>query len=86
MQLRNDDPLGSIDDKRTSCRHQRDLAHIQRLVFLYLFDGAGVPIQKDQANASAQGTGKSQAALLTFFDVESRLTQHKIDELEAGVP
>jgi len=84
VQLRDDDPLGAVDDERAGGRHERNLAHVDLLLLDFL-DGRldRFLVHDDQANPGTQGSAEGQAALLAFLDVERRMAEHEADELEA---
>src|SRR5690606_25861395 len=84
MQLRHNDALGTIDDKRARIGHERHLAHVYFL-FLDFLDGglAYLAVHQYQAHFGTQWRGVSQAAHLAFFNIEYRVAQHVADELQA---
>ena len=85
MQLGNNDALGSVDNERTRGRHERNLAHVQGLIFLNFLHRTGVTIKQREAHLGAQRASESQAALLALLDVESRLTKHELNKVQPGV-
>ena len=58
VQLGDDDPLGTIDDKGTVVGHERNFAHVDFL-FLDVLDGAGscFTVVQNQTNFNAQRRG-----------------------------
>ena len=86
VELRHDHTLGSVDDEGTGGRHERNLAHIDFLLFHFLDRRLGCFLVHDrQAHLGAQRRSKGQAALLTFLDVERRHAERVADELEARI-
>jgi hypothetical protein len=86
VQLGNDDALSAVDDKGAGGRHERNLAHVHLLLF-HLLDGflGCFPVHNHQPHAGAQRAGEGQAALLAFLDIEGRLAEGVIDELQACI-
>ncbi|EXI74157.1 MAG: hypothetical protein AW07_02295 [Candidatus Accumulibacter sp. SK-11] len=85
MQLRNDHPLGAVDDERAGGSHQRDLAHVD-LLLLDLLDRIGhLAIEYHQPHLGPQSRCEGESALLAFGNVEGRLGQRIADELQARV-
>ena len=85
MQLRHNDALGTVHDKRAGGGHQWDFAHIDFLLFHFL-DGrlGGLFVHDDQAHTCPQRRAECQATLLTFFDVKRGLAEVVLDELQAS--
>ena len=54
VQLAHDNALGTVDHERTGISHERNLAHVDFLLFHFL-DVAGITIQDDQTDAGTQG-------------------------------
>ena len=85
VQLRDDDPLGTVDDERSGGSHERDLAHVDFLLLHFLDGGfTGLAIEQDQAHLGAQGRCEGQPALLAFAHVEGGFAQHVADEFQPG--
>src|SRR5271165_2860207 len=85
VHLRNDDPLGAIDDEGSVLRHQRHIAHIDVLL-LDIADRARacilVDIPDDETECYLERGRKSNAALLTLIDIVFRgfeLVAHKFE-------
>ena len=89
MQLTDNDAFSAIDDKGTRSGHERNLAHVNLLLLDFLDRRlGGFAIHDGQAYFGAQRTGEGQSALLTFLDIERRLTQgvgNKFQTCIAGV-
>src|SRR5690606_24259875 len=85
VQLGDDHPLGAVDDERAVGRHERELAHVD-LLLLHLLDGrlGRLAVHDDQSYAGAQRGAVRQPALLALLDVEGRLAQGVLDELQPG--
>ncbi len=88
MQLRNDDPLGAVDDEGAVIGHQRQLTHVN-FVFLDILDlvgaGLGILVHQHQPQPHPQRSGVGQSTQLTFADVEHRLAQPVTHVLQPGV-
>ena len=91
MQLRDDDPLGAVDDEGAVLGHQRQFAEVH-LLFAHVLDrllgAAGLLVEHHQAHLDAQRCRVGQAAQLAFLDVEYRLAQaiaHVLERRIAGV-
>ena len=72
MQLRHDDPLGTIDDESSVLGHQRDISEIDFLFFDVpdaLDSGLRVLVPDDQPDRHLERYGVGHAALLAFLDV-----------------
>ncbi len=83
VQLRDDDALGAVDDERAGGGHERDLAHVDLLLLDFLDGRLGrLAVHDHQAHLGAQRRAIGQAALLALLDVERRIAQCVIDELE----
>ena len=76
VELRNDNPLSTVDDEGTVLGHQGDLPHVDFLLF-DVFDGLvrRVAIVDDQANLDTQRSGIGHATQLTLFDIERWRTE-----------
>ncbi len=76
VQLRDDDPLGAVDDERAVVRHQRDVAEVD-LLLLDVADGLdaglGVLVPDHQPDRHLQRHGVGHAALLALVDVVLQL-------------
>ena len=72
VHLRNNHPLGAVDDERAVLCHQRHVAHVDVLL-LDVADraraGVLVDIPHDQAQRDLQRRGKGDAALLALIDL-----------------
>ncbi len=86
MQLRDDDAFGAVDDERAVVRHERNLAHVDFLLF-HLLDGllGRLLIHDDQARLGAQRGAVGKAALLALRNVERGRQQGEPDELQPRV-
>ena len=87
VQLRDDDPLDTINHKGTVVCHERNLSHVDFLL-LDVLDGlvAGVFIVDHQTHFYSQRYGVSDAAQLTFFNIKNRFTQSIAYILEGRIP
>jgi hypothetical protein len=87
VQLGDDDALGAVDDEGAGRRHERNFAHIDFLL-LDLLDLLVVAfaVENNEAHFCAQRRGKGQPSLLALLDVEGRLTEAILDELQLRVP
>ena len=88
VQLRHDDALGAVDNKRTVIGHQRHFAEINFLlanVLDRLRRAAGFLVIDDKAHEHANWRRVGQAAHLTFFDVKYRLAQAIAHVLESRI-
>ena len=76
MQLRNDHPLGAVDDEGAVLGHERNLAHEDFLLphFLHLF-GGGLAVVKNQAHLNPQRRGIGDAAQHAFLHIEHGLAE-----------
>jgi hypothetical protein len=85
VHLADDDALGAIDDEGAVIRHERHVAHVDRLL-LDVPDRAGarifIDIPDDEAQHDLQRRGIGHASLDALLDVVFRLFQLVIDELE----
>ena len=54
--------------------------------YIDFLDCLGVAIEQFETDLGAQRAGEGQAPLLAFLDIESRLAQHELDEVQAGIP
>ena len=88
VHLRNDDTLGTIENKRTFVRHQRNVAHIDVLL-LNVVNGLGagslVGIPDDQTQGSLNRSGIGHITLNTFVDIVLRLFKFIFDKLQFAV-
>ena len=91
MQLRDDDPLGAVDDERAILGHERQLAQVDFLL-AHVLDGllraARFLVEHHETHLDAQRRRVGEAAQLAFLDVEHRLTQpvaHVLERRVAGV-
>ena len=83
VQLRDDDPLGAVDDERAVGGHERNLAHVHLLLLDFLDGRLGrLAVHDDQAHAGTQRRAEGQATLLAFHDVEGRVAERVADELQ----
>ncbi len=85
VHLRDDHPLGAVDDERAVRRHERHVAHVDVLlldVLDRLGAGLGVDVEHDQAQRHLQRRGERHAALTAFVDVVFRRLILVFDELE----
>ena len=88
MQLRYDDPLGTIDHEGAVIGHKRHLTEINLLladVLHRLGRAAGFLVVDDQPNLYANRRRVGQPAHLTFLYVEYRLAQAVAHVLERGI-
>ena len=85
VHLRNDDPLGAVDDERAVARHQRHVAHIDVLL-LDVADraraGVLVDVPDQEAQRHLERRGIVHAALLAFLDVVFRRLELVAHEIE----
>ena len=85
VHLRNDDPLGSVDDERAVHRHQGHVSHID-ILLLDVLDrpcgGVGIDIEYDQAQGYFERRGVGHAALAAFVDVIFRRLKLIFDKFE----
>ncbi|MNR99976.1 hypothetical protein D3C72_312180 [compost metagenome] len=85
VHLGHDNAFGAVDDERTVIRHERHVAHVDRL-FLDVLDGLRarilVNIEYDEAQRHLQGSCVGQVALTAFLDVELRRVEFVGNELE----
>jgi hypothetical protein len=75
VHLRDDDPLGAVDDEGALVGHEGDVAHVDVLL-LDVLDGAGagflVGFEDDQAQLDLQRRGVGHVALDALLDVVLR--------------
>jgi hypothetical protein len=87
VHLRDDDPLGAVDDEGALLGHERDVAHVDVLL-LDVLDGAGagflVVLEHDQAELDLQRRREGHVALDAFLDVVLRLLELVGDVFEHG--
>ena len=85
MHLRNDDTLGTVDDKGTFVRHQRNIAHIN-VLFLDVVDRTGtgglVNIPDNQTQRGFDRRGIGHVAFDAFVNVILRLFEFVFDKLK----
>ncbi len=87
VHLRDDHPLGAVDDEGALVRHERNVTHVDVLL-LDVLDGAGlgllVGLPHDQAQLDLQRRGVGHVALDAFLDVVLRLLELVGDVFEHG--
>ena len=85
VHLRNDDTLGTVDDKGTFVRHQRNIAHIN-VLFLDVVDRTGtgglVNIPDNQTQRGFDRRGIGHVAFDAFVNVILRLFEFIFDKLK----
>ena len=85
VHLRDDDPLGAVDDEGAVARHQRHIAHVDVLL-LDVADraraGVLVDVPHEEAQRHLQGSGVIHAALLAFLDIVFRRLELVADKIE----
>ena len=83
VQLRNDNTLGTVDNKGTVVGHERDFAHVDFL-FFDVFNGAfrRFALVDHQTQFYAQRCRISHATDLTFFNIKNRFAQTVADVLQ----
>ena len=83
VQLGDDNPLGTIDNKGAVLGHERNFAHVYFL-FLDVFDGAGscFTVVQNHTKLDTQRRGVGHSTDLAFFYVKYRLTQAIADILK----
>ena len=88
MQLRNDNPLGTVDDEGTGIGHQWDFSHVYFLA-LYLLHDLGrrrrLLVVKNQLHQHTQGCCIVRTTLLAFLYIECGFTQPIVDIFENGM-
>ena len=88
VHLRNDDTLGTVENKRTFVRHQRNVAHID-ILLLNVVNGLGtgslVGIPDNQTQGSLNRCGIGHITLDTFVDIVLRLFKFIFDKLQLAV-
>src|SRR6202521_4967300 len=86
VQLRDDDALGAVDHERAVAGHERNLAHVDLLLFYFLDRFLRrFLVHDDQADFGAQRRAVGQASLLAFGDVERGRQQRIADEFQPRV-
>ena len=79
VQLRNNHPLGTVDDERAFARHQGHLAHVDLLLFNFFDDfvlrGRCIAVINDQLHARAHSRRVGQTAGLAFAHIKRGLGQ-----------
>ena len=87
VHLRDDHPLGAVDDEGAVVRHQRHIAHVDVLL-LDVADGTGsglvVDIPHQQAQRDLERRRIGHAALLAFLDVVFGQLELVGDELQGS--
>ena len=85
VHLRNDDTFGTVDDKGTFVRHQRNIAHIN-VLFLDVMDRTGtgglVNVPDNQTQRCFDRRGIGHVAFDAFVNVILRLFEFIFDKLE----
>lgn len=73
MQLRNNNPFCTVDNKGTVISHERDLAHVHFL-FFDVFNGAfrRFALVDHQTQFYTQRSRKRHTTNLTLFDIKYR--------------
>ena len=88
VQLRNDDPLGTVDDECAVFRHQGQFPQIY-LLFAHVLDGllgaARLLVEDDEAHLHPQRSREREAAQLALLDVEHRFAEAVAHVLERCV-
>src|SRR6266705_467904 len=86
VQLRNDDALRAVDDKRAVLRHQWNIA-VENFLFLDVADGLratiGILVINGQPDGDLERRGVRHAALLALVHVILQLHGHRIAALVA---
>ena len=83
VELGDDNPLSTVDNKGTVLSHQGDFPHVDFLLFnIFNCFVRGVAIIDDQANLDAQRGGVSHAAQLALLNIERRRTEAVADILK----
>ncbi len=88
MQLRDDHPLGAVDDEGAGVGHERNLAHVDLLlldVLDHFLRGRAFLVVDHQAHGGAQWRAVSHAAIAAFTLVERRLAEAIVDILESRI-
>ena len=87
VHLRDDDPLGAVDDEGALVGHERDVAHVDVLL-LDVLDRTGsrflVGLKDDQTQLDLQRRGIGHVALNALFDVVLRILELVGNVLEDG--
>ncbi len=87
VHLRDDDPLGAVDDEGALVGHERDVAHVDVLL-LDVLDraraGLFIRLEHDQAQLDLQRRGIGHVALDAFLDVVFRVLELVGDVFEDG--
>ena len=88
MQLRHDDAFGSIDNKGPGIGHQRQVAHVDFLLF-YVFHrfllGGTLLVINDQADLDAQRRRIGHTAQFAFPDIKRSIPEFIADILKCSV-
>jgi len=78
VHLRDDHPLGAVDDERALVGHERDVAHVDVLL-LDVLDGPGAGflfhLEHDETELHLERRGIGHVALDAFLDVVLRLLE-----------
>ena len=89
MQLRDDHPLGTVDDEGAGLGHERNFAHVNFLL-LNVLDGAlrsrALLVVEHEMQLHAQRGRVSHTPQLALLDVKYRSAQPVAHVLEGGVP
>ena len=87
VHLRDDDPLGAVDDEGAVGGHERHVAHVDVLL-LDVLDrlglGLGVDVEHDEPERHLERRGIRHAALTALVDIVLRRFIFVLDELEMG--
>ena len=87
VHLRDDDPLGAVDDEGAVGRHERHVAHVDVLL-LDVLDGLrlglGIDVEHDETQRHLERRGVGHAALAALVDIVLRRLVLVFDELEMG--
>ena len=86
VQLGNNYTLSTIDDKRATWRHQWDFAHIYFVFTNFFYSRLRCFfIQNYQTDTGTQWSRVSNAAQLTFRNIEQRLAQCVMHKLQSRI-
>jgi hypothetical protein len=75
MHLRDDDPLGAVDDEGAVDGHERHVAHVDILLLDVLYGlglRLGIDVEHDEAQRHLERRGKGHAALAALVDIVFR--------------
>src|SRR3984957_20108612 len=85
MHLRNDDPLGAVDDEGAVRGHERHVAHVH-ILLLDVLDrlglGLGIDIEHNEAQRHLERRREGHAALAALVDIVFRRFILVLDEFE----